>query len=121
MTLSTTLVLTVAALFALMGVLALASPGRIVAPFGIASLPIGARNEVRAVYGGFGIAVALLLVATIWFETIRTGTLVAVTVALLGMAAGRIASAAIDGKLGFYPGIFLVVELVLAGALLAAL
>jgi hypothetical protein len=118
--LSIVLTLSVAVFFALMGGLALAKPGRILAPFGVQSLAVDARNEVRAVYGGFGIAVSLLLTATLWLEAIRGGVLVAIAVALLGMAAGRVVSAAIDRTLGRYPRIFLVVEVVLAGMLLAA-
>ncbi len=119
--LSTVLTLLVAAFFALMGSLALASPGRILAPFGIHSLATDGRNEVRAVYGGFGIAISLLLTATIWFEPIKAGALVGTAVALLGMAAGRIISAVIDRTLERYPRVFLVVEVVLAAMLIAAL
>jgi hypothetical protein len=118
---SAALISGVAIFFALMGVLALASPGRILAPFGSTSLTVDGRNEVRAVYGGFGIAVALLLLATLWLESIRTGALLAVAVALFGMAAGRLASVAIEGRLGPYPGVFLVVEIVLGAMLIAAL
>lgn len=111
----------VAVFFALMGLLALVKPSRILAPFGIHPLPVDAANEVRAVYGGFGIAIALLLFATLEFDTISTGARLSVAVALLGMAAGRIVAAAVDRRLGPYPRIFLVVEVVLAGMLLAAL
>ena len=112
---------TVAGFFALMGLLALVKPNRILAPFGIHPLPVDAANEVRAVYGGFGIAIALLLFATLEFESIRIGARLAVAAALLGMAAGRIVAAAVDRRFGPYPRIFLVVEVVLAGMLLAAL
>jgi Domain of unknown function (DUF4345) len=117
---STALTLFVAVVFALMGGLALTKPGRILAPFGVHSLAADGRNEVRAVYGGFGIAISLLLTATLWHESIRPGVLTAVAAALLGMAAGRVASAAIDRTLGRSPRIFFVVEVVLAVMLLAA-
>jgi hypothetical protein len=111
----------VAVFFALMGLLALVKPSRILAPFGIHPLPVDAANEVRAVYGGFGVAIALLLFATLEVETIRDGARLSVAMALLGMAAGRIVAAAVDRRLGPYPRVFLIVEVVLAGMLLAAM
>ena len=53
----------VAAFFVAMGVLALVAPERILATFGTTGLTVEGRNEVRAVYGGFGVAVGVLLVA----------------------------------------------------------
>ncbi|WP_442942185.1 hypothetical protein [Nonomuraea sp. NBC_00507] len=44
----------VAVFFAGMGVYGLVAPGTLVAPFGIRVPSAGGRNEVRAVYGGFG-------------------------------------------------------------------
>jgi hypothetical protein len=116
-----TITLFVAILFALMGIIALTKPWRILELFGISVATADGRNEIRAVYGGFGIAVCLLLTATLWRESIRPGVLIAVAAALLGMAAGRIVSAVIDRTLGRYPLIFLIVEVVLAVMLLAAL
>jgi Domain of unknown function (DUF4345) len=115
------LVLLVAALFALMGVVALARPENILAYFGIATLTCDGRNEVRAVYGGFGLAIAGLLCAARFSETIRSGAVLAVAVALLGMAAGRLISALLDGMPGRYPRLFLGVELAGAAMLLGAL
>lgn len=114
------LTMLVAAFFALMGLVAIVDPKRILAPFGIHPLPIDGRNEVRAVYGGFGFAISLLLLATLRVESIRNGVLIAVAAALLGMAAGRVLSAIIDRRLGRYPAIFLGVEIVLAALLLLA-
>ena len=110
----------VAAFFFVMGVVALRRPGRIVAYFGTTSLTRAGRNEVRAVYGGFGVAVAVLLLATLWFPALRAGVLVAVAVALGGMAAGRLLSALLDGSPGFFPWLFCGVELALAAALAGA-
>ncbi len=115
------LVLLVAALFALMGVVALARPENILAYFGIATLTRDGRNEVRAVYGGFGLAIAGLLCAARFSEAIRSGAVLAVAVALLGMAAGRLISALLDGMPGRYPRLFLGVELAGAAMLLGAL
>ncbi|WP_342217371.1 DUF4345 family protein [Nocardia flavorosea] len=53
-----TVVLTAAGLFFTgMGLYALAAPARLVRPFGIAVGTTPGRSEVRAVYGGFGLAV----------------------------------------------------------------
>lgn len=79
------------------------------------------RNEVRAVYGGFGVAVAaLLIVADDRAADFRAGVMMAIAIALLGMAAGRVFSALMEPKalIGF-PGIFMVLEGGLAGLLLA--
>src|SRR5882757_6314228 len=115
------LVLLVAALFALMGMAALARPESILAYFGTASLTRDGRNEIRAVYGGFGLAIAGLLCAARFSEAIRGGAVLAVAVALLGMAAGRLISVPLDGAPGRYPWVFLGVELSGAAMLLGAL
>ena len=58
-----TVILGAAALFFLgMGVLALARPAQLVTPFGISLSGPDARLEVCAVYGGFGIAMPLMMV-----------------------------------------------------------
>ena len=109
------LVSVVAAFFFAMGAVALANPQRIVAYFGTDALTRDGRNEVRAVYGGFGVALALLLLASLWLPALRSGVLLAVCVALLGMAVGRLLSVAVDGSPGFFPWLFCGVEVVLAG------
>ncbi len=119
--LSLVLVSAVAAFFFVMGGVALARPDQVVALFGTSALTRDGRNEVRAVYGGFGIAVALLLLATLWLPALRGGVLVAVGIALLGMAIGRLVSALLDGSPGFFPWLFCGVELALSGALILAL
>ena len=48
--------------FLLMGAVALVSPHSITRWVAITALPVPARNEVRAVYGGYGVAMAVLLV-----------------------------------------------------------
>lgn len=111
----------VAAFFAIMGLVALAQPERVLAFFGTHRLTRDGRSEVRAVYGGFGLAVAAVLLATITYPTIRAGVLIAVAVALLGMAGGRLVSLGLDGPPGRYPWLFLGIELILAAMLFAAL
>ena len=117
------LVLLVAIFFAGMGLAALVSPAFIWAPFGVVPSTPASRNEVRAVYGGFGLAVAgLLIAAEQASEGFREGALVAVAVALAGMAAGRLVSLAVEpAGLRGYPALFLGVEAALAGALVLAL
>lgn len=126
LTLSTpgTAVVVVAALFfAGMGLVALARPAMIWAPFGVAPSTPAARNEVRAVYGGFGIAIAALLVAALGVDgDIREGILLAVATALGGMALGRVVGFAVERPDGWFPApFFLAVESAAAvGLLLAA-
>lgn len=110
----------VALFFFGMGAVALARPEGIVGYFGTSELTADGRNEVRAVYGGFGIAVAALLAFTLTAPALATGILATIAVSLTGMAAGRIVSRLIDGAIGFYPALFFFVELGLAAALLFA-
>jgi len=108
----------VAGFFAVMGVVALARPGFVVGLFGAPAPTRDGRNEVRAVYGGFGLAVAAILVVALREPALRQGVLVCVAAALAGMAAGRVVSFAIDRGAGRMPLLFGAVELALAGMLL---
>jgi hypothetical protein len=104
--------------FAAMGLAALLRPAVIWAPFGVEPTTAESRNEVRAVYGGFGLAVAGLM---IWSNAaaaaVREGVLLTVAVSLFGMAAGRGISALVEPRaLWGWPGVFLLIE-VGAGAL----
>lgn len=112
----------VAAGFAAMGAYALAAPARVPALFGVSVETVDGRSEVRAVYGGFGLAVAALLgVAAAGEGGAREGILVAVGFALAGMAAGRLVSALADRQASPYPVVtFLGIELVSGALLLAA-
>jgi Domain of unknown function (DUF4345) len=115
-------VIGVSAVFFLgMGVYALAAPAALVRPFGTTLEGAAARSEVRAVYGGFGLAIAgVLLYAAINPGDVRTGILIAVAAALAGMAFGRVAAAVLGDRTSFYPNWFYgVVEAVAAAALFA--
>ncbi|MFG3618415.1 DUF4345 family protein [Nocardia sp. NPDC047654] len=105
-----------------MGAYALAAPAALIRPFGIRLTEAGARYEVRAVYGGFGLAMAAVLaVAALDLASLRGGIMVAVGAALAGMALGRVASAVLDERTAFYPTWFYgMVETVGAVALFAA-
>jgi hypothetical protein len=113
-------VLAVAATFALMAVVALGRPRDVLAQFGVSVDSAEGRNEVRAVYGGFGLAVtALLAVAALGDPGTREGILVTVAFALAGMAAGRLISAALERPRGVYPvWVFFAGEVAGAAALL---
>jgi hypothetical protein len=113
------MVLFAAVFFAGMGVLALVRPSAVVGIFGIEVEAPDARSEVRAVYGGFGIAVAALLVAAAGREdALGDGLVAAVAISLAGMAAGRLVGFVTDRPRSLYPtGAFIVVEAALAAGL----
>jgi len=111
----------VAASFFAMGAAALRRPDQVVRLFGTPELTKDGRNEVRAVYGGYGLAMALVLLATLWFPTLRLGVLLTVSMALLGMAVGRLVSAIVDGSPSRIPWFFFFVETFLASLLLFVL
>jgi hypothetical protein len=105
-----------------MGLYALAQPAGVLERFGVAVQTADGRNEVRAVYGGFGLVVAGMLVyaaftagrGALWIPSV-------IALALLGMAAGRLISMAIDRtRGGGQVWLFLAVELVLAVMLFLA-
>ncbi|GAB1514117.1 DUF4345 family protein [Actinophytocola sp. KF-1] len=98
------LLVVVAAFFLAMGVYALVAPAALARPFGIVAGSPEARAEIRAVYGGFGVAVAALLaVAVADAGGLRRGIAVTVAVALAGMAGGRVVSRLADRATAFYP------------------
>ena len=104
-----------------MGLLALVSPESITRIFGIPTLTNAGRNEVRAVYGGFGLAVAAMLVLALNDPTLRPGVLLAVAASVGGMAAGRLVAALVERPTGFYPSWFyFVAETVMAVVLYQA-
>jgi|GEM_PF-288651 hypothetical protein len=100
--------------FAVMGIGALIKPTLVTAQFGILALDSAGRNEVRAVYGGFGLMMSVALLVAIGSETLRAGILIAVACALGGMAAGRVLSTVIDRTLDKWPMRYLLLEAVVA-------
>ena len=107
-----------------MGVGAIIKPAIVRAQFGILELTPAGRNEVRAVYGGFGVFMAIALLVALRQAELRDGILfavaVAVAAALGGMAAGRVVSAAVDRAIDRAPLGYLVIEVIVAVMLLAA-
>jgi Domain of unknown function (DUF4345) len=90
--------------FAVMGILAMARPNSIPKMFGVTENTADSRTEVRSVYGGFGLAMA---VAMIWaFRTSPAqadGMLLALAIAWLGWATGRLFSALLEKPKALYP------------------
>lgn len=106
--------------FFVMGVVALLKPAFVTSIFGQPSIGADMRNEVRAVYGGFGVAISAVLLASLWLPGIQSGVLLTVGMALLGMAGGRLVSFLTEPTVGKFPLVFTVAEVLLGGALLFA-
>ncbi|MBC7300370.1 MAG: DUF4345 family protein [Nocardia sp.] len=97
----------VGVLFAGMGLYALAAPAALARPFGLTVATAVSRSEIRAVYGGFGVAVAgVLFWSAFGGGELRAGAALTVGFALAGMAGGRVISGLIDGRTRFYPNWF---------------
>ena len=115
-------ILLVAAGFAGMAILALARPRAVLEQFGVDAGTVEGRNEVSAVYGGFGVAIAALLaVAAIGNPSTGEGIVVTVAFALAGMAGGRVFAAVREMPHGAFPvWTYFAIELASAAALLLA-
>jgi len=116
----TTLVLPATILFGVMGVVALVRPERILALFGTPSLTLAGRNEVRAVYGGFGVVCAGLLLWALARPGERGPVFLSLGVALWGMALGRLVSLAVDRRASGVVWLSLAGELALGACLASA-
>ena len=115
----------VAVFFLGMGMYGLAAPAALVRPFALVADRPESRSEVRAVYGGFGIATAGVLGAVLVLPAPHDGVVTAVAVMLAGMALGRVVSRLLDGPVPLYPiwfycGVEIVAALLLAGAAASA-
>ncbi len=119
---SDVIVIAVGISFAGMGLVALATPAFVLAQFGVPLETANGRNEVRAVYGGFGLAMAAALIVAATAEpSTRDGIVVATAVALGGMAAGRVVGALVERPHGLYPvWTYFAIEVGAAAALVAA-
>ncbi len=106
--------------FALMGLAAFARPRTLVAMLGLTAETPDSRNEIQAVYGGFGLAMAAVLIAPHWHPALQAGIALTVGLALAGMAAGRLI-AALRERPGRWPAIFFVIEAIAAGLLLSTI
>lgn len=101
----------------LMGLGAIAAPVRVTRQFDIFELTAAGRNEVRSVYGGFGLAMAAMFAVAFWRPDLRSGICLTAAAALAGMAGGRVLSALIDRQIGRYPLFYLCLEALLSGLL----
>jgi membrane associated rhomboid family serine protease len=110
----------VAGAFAVMGAGALLAPERVLRQFGVPALTPDGKNEVRAVYGGFGVAVCAVLLAAGGAPALRGGVCIAIAAALVGMIGGRLYSAAADRALGRAPLLYLAIEAFAAASLFYA-
>lgn len=118
---SVAVIVVIAVFFLGMGSYALAAPAALIRPFGVTLDSPVARSEVRAVYGGFGLAIAAVLgYAAFRGGDVAKGVLITVGVALAGMALGRIVSAIPDERTSFYPNwLYFLIEVIGAAALFA--
>lgn len=115
------LILANAVFFAGMGLLALVLPHRLAQLVGFpAELTPDATNEVRAVYGGFGVAVAAVLGIAVRDESLTKGVAAAIGASLAGMAGGRVVAVMVERKVGRMPLLFFTVESSLSAMLFVA-
>ena len=114
------LVLVVSVFFFAMGAVALATPAAFLLRFGSKVLGPDGKREVRAVYGGFGLAMAGILIFGLYVPEYRSGIFLSLGVALMGMVGGLIISAIIDRGVSLLMAAAAVSELLLALALFAS-
>jgi len=110
----------VAIFFLGMGLYAFVAPEGMLRLFGTPSLTVDGRSEVRAVYGGFGVAMAAVLVLALRAPDLARGVFLTLALALAGMAVGRVVSRGIDGPSGSFVRLVLVSEVVMAAVLFGA-
>lgn len=110
----------IAAGFAGMGFYALLWPAKIGRFFDVRIESVDGRNETRAVYGGFGIAIAVALLLAMQSPGLHDGIIACVGFALAGMAGGRVLSAVVE-RPGAWPWVFGGIEVVASAALLCSL
>ncbi len=111
------LVSLVALFFLVMGLWAIFLPDSLADLVGFSLDVDRGPNEIRAVYGGFGIAMAGMAWWAVLSSPAATGMLVALGIALIGMAAGRVISLALEGRLPTFGLLAGTGELALACAL----
>ena len=106
--------------FITMGIGSFFLPERVTAQFDIPTLSTAGRNEVRAVYSGFGILMGLMLVVALNAPLLRSGICFTVAAALAGMAIGRILSTILDRHIGRWPLFYMYLEIILATLIILA-
>lgn len=111
------IVVIIAVLFLAMGLGAFIVPRTFLAVFDIQAQTAPARNEIQAVYGGYGVAMAAILAWSLTQPTLAAGIWLTIGVALLGMAAGRLVGALREPTRRWPVWLFLGIELVGGGLL----
>lgn len=101
----------------LMGLGAILAPRRVTRQFDIPELSAAGRSEVRAVYGGFGLAMAVMFAVALARPDLRAGIGLTTGAALAGMAGGRLLSAMMDREIGRLPLFYLCLEIAIAATL----
>ncbi len=107
----------VALFFLIMGLWALLFPDSLADLVGFTLDVDRGPNEIRAVYGGFGVAMAGMAWWAVLSSPPATGLLTALGIALIGMAAGRAVSMVFEGHLPTFGLLTGTGELILACAL----
>ena len=97
-------------LFAAMGGVMLWKPEDLTRLTGVELSTVESRNEARAVYGGFGVAMALAMFIAMVYSPLSGGILLTSGLALIGMAAGRGYSAWLEMPANSLIWVFLGIE-----------
>jgi len=118
---STISIVVVASLMALMGVCGIITPVRFLRFVGSETLGRDGRNEVRAVYGGFGLMMGGILLYAVQETAYQPGILLCMGLALAGMAIGRIISIVPDRGISAFMVFTCISEFVAGGVLLLAI
>jgi Domain of unknown function (DUF4345) len=114
------LVIPCAGYFAWLGVNGLRRPRTLLRIFGIEVSSADGAAEIRAVYGGFPVVTAGALLASLVWRELDVAVAVAVAAAMVGMVLGRLASYVVDRSLSKAAVVFLVIDVVVALALVGA-
>ena len=96
--------------FAAIAVMALIDPAGMVARMGIQLTEVSSRNEMRAVYGGLNLAMALYLCAAFQIAEIRSAALTFTALFTGGLLLGRLVSLIVDGMPSPLIGSFIAIE-----------
>ncbi len=106
-----------AAFFVCMGAAALWRPRGFARRLELDATSALALSEVRAVYGGYGLAMGALLLAALAWRALLPGVAVAIGAAMAGMLLGRLVSWAAERRLPRRALLFAGIEAALAAIL----
>lgn len=107
-----------------LGLLGLLYPDRMLGWLGFAILSpsdaAGGLGEIRATYGGLFVVLGALTLLAALDPPMHRDRLLLVALLWLGVAGGRFLGVVVDGNPGLFGWIYLAVEVVMGGALIAA-